>query len=191
MTPAQFKALKTGDLVRGRFSGAAFVVTQSHGDRVTAVRTQDLSNPDEWDLVDRDGTVNADAPAPPAPAVPSNPEKLLEVVSEAVAEALGDAYDCTRVWSAWSYGTMGPDDFSLVREDQSRVAEIADAVMKAMKAAEPAPVVPEGWKPVPMKPTEMMCWAGCEVSQAPTVPVEVWNAMLAAAPEVVAKGVEP
>ena len=24
---------------------------------------------------------------------------------------LGDTYDCTRVWSAWSYGTMGEDDF--------------------------------------------------------------------------------
>lgn len=60
MTPEQFKALKTGDLVRGRFSGFAFVVTQNHGDRVTAVRTQDLANSDEWDLVDRDGQVVID-----------------------------------------------------------------------------------------------------------------------------------
>src|SRR5690606_22729155 len=26
-----------------------------------------------------------------------------EAIDEAVAAALGDAYDCTRVWSAWSY----------------------------------------------------------------------------------------
>jgi hypothetical protein len=53
-------------------------------------------------------------------------------VIDAVAEALGDAYDCMRVWSAWSYGTMGPSDFSLVADDGDRVAEIADAVIQAL-----------------------------------------------------------
>jgi hypothetical protein len=34
-------------------------------------------------------------------------EELRQAVIEAVAGALGGcAYDCTRVWSAWSYGTM-------------------------------------------------------------------------------------
>lgn len=61
-------------------------------------------------------------------------EELREAVCEAVAEALGDAYDCTRVWSAWSYGTMGPDDFAPVAEDDSRVAEIADAAIKVLTA---------------------------------------------------------
>lgn len=54
-----------------------------------------------------------------------------ESVIDAVAEALGDAYDCTRVWSAWSCGTMGPDDFALVSEDGDRVAEIAGAAIGA------------------------------------------------------------
>ena len=58
-------------------------------------------------------------------------EEMKQAVCEAIAEALGDAYDCTRVWSAWGYGTMGPDDFSLVAEDDSRLAEIADAAINS------------------------------------------------------------
>lgn len=54
-----------------------------------------------------------------------------EATIQAASEALGDAYDCNRVWEAWSYGTMGPDDFSLVREDGDRVAEIIKAIVKS------------------------------------------------------------
>lgn len=59
-------------------------------------------------------------------------EEMMEKARDAVAEALGDAYDCTRVWSAWGYGTMGPDDFALVADDDSRVAEIVEAVISAL-----------------------------------------------------------
>jgi hypothetical protein len=56
-----------------------------------------------------------------------------QAVHAAVAEALGGgAYDCTRVWEAWQVGTMGPDDFVLVAEDDDRVAEIADAAIEAI-----------------------------------------------------------
>ncbi|SOY79976.1 hypothetical protein CBM2599_A120541 [Cupriavidus taiwanensis] len=66
-----------------------------------------------------------------------------EKVCEAVAGALGDAYDCMRVWSAWGMGTMGRDDFALVAEDASRVAEIADAAIDALLAqSAPAATVP-------------------------------------------------
>ena len=61
-------------------------------------------------------------------------DELPESVIDAVAEALGDAYDCGRVWSAWSYGTMGPDDFSMVAEDAERVAEIARSAINADRA---------------------------------------------------------
>ena len=61
-------------------------------------------------------------------------EEQRQAVIEAVAVALGDAYDCMRVWSAWSYGTMGSDDFSMVAEDDSRLAEIADAAISALTA---------------------------------------------------------
>lgn len=55
-----------------------------------------------------------------------------DAVIEAVAGALGDAYDCGRTWAAWGVGTMGPDDFRLVAEDADRVAEIADAALAAL-----------------------------------------------------------
>ena len=51
---------------------------------------------------------------------------------DAVAEALGDAYDCLRVWSAWGVGTMGPDDFSLIAEDEERLMEITMAALSAV-----------------------------------------------------------
>lgn len=57
----------------------------------------------------------------------------VEQIDEAIRGALGDAYDCISVWEAWSYGTMGPDDFSLVAEDASRVSEIREAVLSVIK----------------------------------------------------------
>lgn len=61
------------------------------------------------------------------------PAEILDLATQAVAEALGDsAFDCTRVWEAWSYGTMGPNDFTEVHE---RADEIAAA---ALAAAYPA-----------------------------------------------------
>lgn len=62
----------------------------------------------------------------------SVPEALRDNIRQAIAESLGEAYDCLRVWSAWSYGTMGPDDFSLVAEDGDRLEEIVEAVMLAL-----------------------------------------------------------
>lgn len=64
-------------------------------------------------------------------------EQLKEAVSEAIREALGGALDCGRVWSAWGVGTMSEDDFSVVADDDERVAEIADAVMTALAARQP------------------------------------------------------
>lgn len=71
-----------------------------------------------------------DSSAPLLPC-PVAIDELPEAVIDAVAAALGDAYDCLRVWSAWSYGTMGPDDFGLVSEDGERTAEIARAAIEA------------------------------------------------------------
>lgn len=53
----------------------------------------------------------------------------IEDAGAAVAEALGEAYDCHRVWHAWGVGTMTQDDFSLVGDDPERVVEIAGAVL--------------------------------------------------------------
>jgi hypothetical protein len=50
MTKEQFRALKEGDIVRSE-GGLGYIVTANYGDRVTAVRTMDMTNPDEWVLV--------------------------------------------------------------------------------------------------------------------------------------------
>jgi hypothetical protein len=38
---------------------------------------------------------------------------------------LTDIYCCTRVWAAWSYGTMTEDDFILASEDDNIPVDIA------------------------------------------------------------------
>ena len=51
MTAEEMADLGTGDIVRHKSSAEAVVVMANYGDRVTAVRTFDLTNPDEWLLV--------------------------------------------------------------------------------------------------------------------------------------------
>lgn len=60
----------------------------------------------------------------PAPSVPVEyvTDTTHEKVMDAIAVALGDAYDCLRVWGAWSYGTMSQDDFVQVVEQQDRLS---------------------------------------------------------------------
>jgi hypothetical protein len=65
-------------------------------------------------------------------AQPTLTDAQREATHEAVAGALGEALDCTRMWSAWSVGTMRDDDFVSVAGDSDRVAEIADAAIAAM-----------------------------------------------------------
>lgn len=69
-------------------------------------------------------------------AAPAQAGDARDRVRDAISEALGDAYDCTRVWSAWGYGTMGPDDFVQVAEQDERLYEIADAAIAAMSASQ-------------------------------------------------------
>ena len=59
-------------------------------------------------------------------------DEEMGAVCDAIAEALGDAMDCTRNWGAWSYGTMTQDDFLLVAEDSDRTSEIATAAINAI-----------------------------------------------------------
>ena len=58
MSPKQFKELKHGDIIRHKQPASVpFTVHANYGDRVTAVRTMDATNPAEWDLVREDGSV--------------------------------------------------------------------------------------------------------------------------------------
>lgn len=51
MTKNQLKKLSPGDIVRGKFSGVSYTVTGNYGGHITAIRTADITNPDEWELV--------------------------------------------------------------------------------------------------------------------------------------------
>lgn len=67
----------------------------------------------------------AEQPAPVAVVLP-DPDQLCD----AIATALGEALDCTRVWSAWGVGTMSEDDFVPVSDQPERLHEIASACLE-------------------------------------------------------------
>ena len=67
-------------------------------------------------------------------------DEVPEAVVDAVAEAIGgSAYDCTRCWSAWHFGTMSAQDFYEVAGDGDRVAEIARAAIVSWEGAKAKP----------------------------------------------------
>lgn len=43
--------LQVGDIIRGYSRQLVFVVTANYGSRVTAVRSQDVTNPSEWEVL--------------------------------------------------------------------------------------------------------------------------------------------
>lgn len=59
-------------------------------------------------------------------------ETAQTAVRDAIAETLGDAMDCTRVWEAWQVGTMTQDDFCQVADDEQRLMEITSAALAAL-----------------------------------------------------------
>lgn len=48
MTNQEMKDLKPGDIVCHVSNSLRYIVTANYGDRVTVVRTHDLTNPIEW-----------------------------------------------------------------------------------------------------------------------------------------------
>ena len=83
-------------------------------------------------ILDRDSKILADVAPVPESVFGNADLNELEVVKDAVHEALGNALDCGRVWSAWQAGTMSQDDFSSVSEDEDRLTEISTAAIKAV-----------------------------------------------------------
>ena len=52
MTDQEFRELDRGDIVRHRMDRArSYIVDGNYGGHVTAVRTVDISNPSEWEVV--------------------------------------------------------------------------------------------------------------------------------------------
>lgn len=56
-------------------------------------------------------------------------------IQEALLATLDDSLDCTRVWSAWGYGTMGQDDFVPVLERLDELVDEFDAIIFAAALA--------------------------------------------------------
>lgn len=56
MTKDEFHGLTTGDIVRSVGGTNAYVVYANYGNRVTAVRTVDVTDPDEWILARKAGS---------------------------------------------------------------------------------------------------------------------------------------
>lgn len=52
---------REGTIIRSKLTGMAYVVTANYGGYAIAVRTQHVSNPDEWEIV-----APRHQPAPPA-----------------------------------------------------------------------------------------------------------------------------
>lgn len=48
---SSLEELEIGDIVRGQISHRTFVVTANYGTHVTAVDTQDITNPNEWKVL--------------------------------------------------------------------------------------------------------------------------------------------
>ena len=60
-------------------------------------------------------------------------EEVKERIRDAIARAIGGgAYDCTRHWSAWGYGTMEETDFIPIIAQNERLSEITDAVIEVI-----------------------------------------------------------
>lgn len=51
MTAEEMRKLSRGAIVRHKHGAESYVVTANYGDRVTLVRTADMTNPAEWDLI--------------------------------------------------------------------------------------------------------------------------------------------
>lgn len=56
-------------------------------------------------------------------------EPLREQLKDTLREQLSDALYCTRVWDAWSVGTMSEDDFECLAYDDEYVEQLANAIL--------------------------------------------------------------
>lgn len=45
------KSVKQGDLIRSKVNDISYIVYARYGDRITAVRTVDITNEDEWEVL--------------------------------------------------------------------------------------------------------------------------------------------
>jgi hypothetical protein len=75
---------------------------------------------DDWKCDLPQGRNELYAAAGASPVEPSQARELSkEELTDLIAAGLGCTYHCTRVWSAWSVGTMSQDDFEPVDESNT------------------------------------------------------------------------
>lgn len=119
MTPAQLKGLRRGDLVRHKSGGGNLVVLANYGDRVTAVTSADLTNPNEWDQVDASG------------AVISDPEASTVLTRSIVYDYCGRLYQSEKRDAGEAIGVeRGPfnvDDPNNIERDKAFLHDVAAA----------------------------------------------------------------
>ncbi len=58
MTDEEMRNLQRGDLIRHKYDRGVYVVTGTYGGRVTAVRSVDITNSIEWDVIARPKGLN-------------------------------------------------------------------------------------------------------------------------------------
>lgn len=64
-------------------------------------------------------------------------EEKLRAIQEQIADSSSDvAYTCSRVWSAWSYGTMTEDDFVPVEADEEFLESLSEAILAKLEGLE-------------------------------------------------------
>jgi hypothetical protein len=62
------------------------------------------------------------------------PDDVQDRFREKAVEVLGDLLWCSRVWEAWSVGTMGEDDFIVAADDDDIVNDTAEALWKFVRS---------------------------------------------------------
>ena len=104
-------------------SGRFVEVEDASGASINAGEWKDRGN-GLWEL-------RIEAPKPRSLTPDERGARMVKILDALAAGVDSDTTVCTRVWEAWSYGTMGPDDFTPLAEDPDSLQNLADALVKA------------------------------------------------------------
>jgi hypothetical protein len=91
---------------------------------------------------------------------------------DALAAAVGDTYVCTRVWEAWSVGTMSQDDFTPLAETPELLHDILGEVLAALgvrTTVPPIPLTPAEVNALPDRARDYLMWLHTDADPAGTI----------------------
>lgn len=83
----------------------------------------------------------------PKQEAPQPAPEIRTVLRDSLASGLTLAYGCSRVWSAWSVGTMSQDDFYPASECDDLLDELCDLAIAALRPDLAAPAAANGTMP--------------------------------------------